>query len=90
MLLPRDDQARDVASDSGPFGGPEFRPVSRPFVASQRWSGPVAMIALLAGESSIRDAMAFPKTAAAEDLMAGAPSPVDAKQLRDLHLRAGK
>ena len=45
MLLPRDDQARDVASDSGPFGGPEFRPVSRPFVASQRWSGPVAMIA---------------------------------------------
>jgi len=48
------------------------------------------MIALLAGEGSIRDAMAFPKTAAAEDLMAGAPSPVDAKQLRDLHLRAGK
>jgi aspartyl-tRNA synthetase len=48
------------------------------------------MIALLAGESSIRDAMAFPKTAAAEDLMAGAPSPVDAKQLRDLHLRPGK
>ena len=48
------------------------------------------LIALLAGESSIRDAMAFPKTAAAEDLMAGAPSPVDAKQLRDLHLRPGK
>ena len=48
------------------------------------------IIAMLAGESSIREAMAFPKTAAAEDLMAGAPSPVDAKQLRDLHLRAGK
>jgi aspartyl-tRNA synthetase len=48
------------------------------------------LIALLAGESSIREAMAFPKTAAAEDLMAGAPSPVDAKQLRDLHLRPGK
>jgi aspartyl-tRNA synthetase len=48
------------------------------------------MIALLAGESSIREAMAFPKTAAAEDLMAGAPSPVDAKQLRDLHLRPWK
>jgi len=45
------------------------------------------MIALLAGESSIREAMAFPKTASAEDLMAGAPSPVDDKQLRDLHLR---
>jgi aspartyl-tRNA synthetase len=45
------------------------------------------MIALLAGESSIREAMAFPKTASAEDLMAGAPSPVDEKQLRELHLR---
>ena len=46
------------------------------------------MVALLAGESSIREAMAFPKTASAEDLMAGAPSPVDAKQLRELHLKA--
>jgi aspartyl-tRNA synthetase len=46
------------------------------------------MIALLAGEASIREAMAFPKTASAEDLMAGAPSPVDEKQLRELHLRA--
>jgi aspartyl-tRNA synthetase len=34
--------------------------------------------------------IAFPKTANALDLMAGAPSPVDAKQLRDLHLRVGK
>src|SRR5581483_730274 len=45
------------------------------------------MIALLAGESSIREAMAFPKTASAEDLMAGAPSTVEEKQVRDLHLR---
>jgi len=45
------------------------------------------LVTLLAGESSIRDAMAFPKTAAAEDLMAGAPSTVDAKQLRELRLR---
>ncbi len=45
------------------------------------------MVAILAGESSIREVMAFPKTAAAIDLMAGAPSPVDAKQLKELHLK---
>ena len=43
-------------------------------------------IAILAGEPSIRDVMAFPKTAGAVDLMAGSPSTVDKKQLRDLHL----
>ena len=48
------------------------------------------LVALLAGESSIRDVMAFPKTAAAEDLMAGAPSTVDVTQLRELHLRVQK
>jgi aspartyl-tRNA synthetase len=45
------------------------------------------MVAILAGESSIREVIAFPKTANAVDLMAGAPSPVDAKQLRELHLK---
>ena len=45
------------------------------------------IVAMLAGESSIREVIAFPKTAAAVDLMSGAPSPVDAKQLRELHLR---
>lgn len=44
------------------------------------------IVALLAGESSIRDVIAFPKTAAAVDLMSGAPSTVDPHQLRDLHL----
>jgi len=48
------------------------------------------IVAILAGESSIREVIAFPKTANAIDLMAGAPSPVDAKQLRELHLRVGK
>jgi aspartyl-tRNA synthetase len=48
------------------------------------------MVALLAGESSIREVIAFPKTANAVDLMSGAPSPVDAKQLRELHLKAQK
>jgi len=45
------------------------------------------IVAILAGESSIREVIAFPKTANALDLMAGAPSSVDAKQLRELHLR---
>ena len=45
------------------------------------------MVAILAGESSIREVMAFPKTANAVDLMAGSPSTVDAKQLRELHLK---
>ncbi|MXZ72343.1 MAG: aspartate--tRNA ligase [Acidobacteria bacterium] len=47
------------------------------------------IVALVAGESSIRDVMAFPKTAAAVDLMAGSPSAVDRRQLRDLHLDDG-
>jgi aspartyl-tRNA synthetase len=45
------------------------------------------IVAILAGESSIREVIAFPKTANAVDLMAGAPSAVDAKQLRELQLK---
>jgi aspartyl-tRNA synthetase len=48
------------------------------------------IVAILAGESSIREVIAFPKTANAVDLMAGAPSAVDPKQLRELHLRPGR
>ncbi|HEY3380489.1 MAG TPA: aspartate--tRNA ligase [Vicinamibacterales bacterium] len=47
------------------------------------------IIAILAGESSIREVIAFPKTAAAVDLMTGAPTGVDERQLRDLHLLLG-
>jgi aspartyl-tRNA synthetase len=43
--------------------------------------------AILSSESSIREVIAFPKTAAAVDLMSSAPSPVDQKQLRELHLQ---
>jgi aspartyl-tRNA synthetase len=43
--------------------------------------------AILAGESSIREVIAFPKTAAAVDLMTGAPSGVDQRQLDELKLR---
>ncbi|MGB2717689.1 MAG: aspartate--tRNA ligase [Vicinamibacterales bacterium] len=43
--------------------------------------------AILCGEPSIRDVIAFPKTAQAVDLMAGAPSTVNPRQLKELHLR---
>jgi aspartyl-tRNA synthetase len=42
---------------------------------------------LLTGASGIRDVMAFPKTQQATDLMAGAPSPADAEQLKTLHIQ---
>jgi aspartyl-tRNA synthetase len=45
------------------------------------------IIAVLSGEPSIRDVIAFPKTAQAVDLMAGAPSTVNPKQIKELHLR---
>jgi aspartyl-tRNA synthetase len=43
--------------------------------------------ALLAGRDSIRDVIAFPKTASGSDPLTGAPAPVDARQLRELGLQ---
>ena len=45
------------------------------------------MVALLCGTTSIRDVIAFPKTQKAQDLMAQSPTPVTAKQLKDLHIQ---
>jgi len=45
------------------------------------------LIAILCGSTSIRDVIAFPKTAKGTDLMTQSPSPIEAKQLRDLHLQ---
>ena len=48
------------------------------------------IVAILSAESSIREVIAFPKTAAAVDLMSDAPSPVDARQLRELHIQTSR
>jgi aspartyl-tRNA synthetase len=46
------------------------------------------LVMLLAGEESIRDTIAFPKTQQAKCLLTQAPSDVDAKQLKELHIRS--
>lgn len=45
------------------------------------------LVALLAGEETIREVIAFPKTQSAQCLMSGAPAPVDESQLKELHIR---
>ena len=47
------------------------------------------IVAILAGRDSIRDVIAFPKTASGGDPLTGAPAPVDAQQLRELGVRPG-
>ncbi len=48
------------------------------------------ILAMMAGVESIRDVIAFPKTQRAQCLLTNAPSAVDEKQLRELHIRLRK
>jgi len=45
------------------------------------------IVAMMTGSESIRDVIAFPKTQRAQCLLTQAPSAVDERQLRDLHIR---
>ena len=42
---------------------------------------------LICGEDSIREIIPFPMNKTAQDVMMGAPSEVDEKQLRDVHIK---
>jgi aspartyl-tRNA synthetase len=50
-------------------------------------SGIDRLAMMFADEENIREVIAFPKNQAARDVMADAPTPADAHQLRDLHIK---
>ena len=47
------------------------------------------IVAQVAVRDSIREVIAFPKTASGGDLMTGAPAPIDTRHLRELGIRTG-
>ena len=48
------------------------------------------IVMLLAGEDNLREVTMFPMNQQAQDLMMGAPGPVSARQLKELHIRVVK